>query len=175
MTHSYERIGSAIPLAMVLPFTTPRHSSKSSKKIQVNNLTVNVSSNRLNCFGKKGVVCAFCGIVGYKFHTETAGNQKTFHLNLYARDNDGNEVLMTHDHILPRSKGGGNALDNLQTACGPCNWAKGNSLEYKVSRYDVATEPTWPYTRFSERITVGSSPTCLNFLDKCWKWDTEPV
>jgi 5-methylcytosine-specific restriction enzyme A len=31
----------------------------------------------------------------------------------------------TVDHILPRARGGTDALDNLQAMCGPCNYAKG--------------------------------------------------
>jgi 5-methylcytosine-specific restriction endonuclease McrA len=35
---------------------------------------------------------------------------------------------LTVDHRLPRSRGGTNALENLQTMCSPCNNAKGNAL-----------------------------------------------
>lgn len=34
---------------------------------------------------------------------------------------------LTLDHIVPRSKGGTNAVDNLQTMCRSCNTEKGNS------------------------------------------------
>ena len=32
------------------------------------------------------------------------------------------------DHIVPRSRGGGNEESNLQTLCHGCNLAKGNSM-----------------------------------------------
>jgi 5-methylcytosine-specific restriction endonuclease McrA len=35
---------------------------------------------------------------------------------------------LTVDHIVPRSKGGTDALENLQTMCSPCNGRKGDSL-----------------------------------------------
>jgi 5-methylcytosine-specific restriction endonuclease McrA len=35
-------------------------------------------------------------------------------------------VKLHVDHILPRSKGGKDTLDNLQTLCQPCNLGKGN-------------------------------------------------
>lgn len=30
----------------------------------------------------------------------------------------------TYDHVLPRSRGGGETWFNLVAACGPCNWSK---------------------------------------------------
>ena len=54
---------------------------------------------------------------------------KTYHLNLYAVDDNGDEILMTKDRILPRSKGGIDDISNYQTMCKLCNEAKGNKLE----------------------------------------------
>ena len=44
-------------------------------------------------------------------------------------DDNGEEILMTKDHILPRSKGGIDDISNYQTMCKLCNEAKGNKLE----------------------------------------------
>lgn len=48
----------------------------------------------------------------------------------YCEYNFGNESEMTLDHVLPRSLGGGNEIDNLVLACYPCNQAK-------------AADPSW--------------------------------
>ena len=52
-------------------------------------------------------------------------------MNIFRRD--GNRCLycgsphdLTIDHIIPRSKGGGESWDNLATACQSCNTKKGN-------------------------------------------------
>ena len=39
---------------------------------------------------------------------------------------------MTKDHIVPRSKGGGNGLHNMQTMCIVCNQEKGNGNQKSV-------------------------------------------
>lgn len=36
-------------------------------------------------------------------------------------------VLGSHDHVVPRSWGGSNELDNLVTACWPCQFGRGNA------------------------------------------------
>jgi len=91
---------------------------------------VKMNSLRYQVF-LKGRVCASCGIEGSVFLLQQALDALPHraHFNLYARDKDGLLVLMTKDHIKPRSKGGSHALSNLQPMCSPCNVAKGNSEE----------------------------------------------
>ena len=70
-----------------------------------------------------------CGIEGKFFLKQKShADESHYHMNLYALKYDGTRVLMTRDHIMPRSKGGSNNLENLQTMCGPCNWKKADSL-----------------------------------------------
>lgn len=90
---------------------------------------VKVKSKRLECF-HKSFTCADCGIVGEFFAIENHVDENP-HLNLYAIDDDGNEVLMTKDHIKPKSKGGSNSIKNLQTMCVRCNQKKAD--RYKKS------------------------------------------
>ena len=42
-------------------------------------------------------------------------------------DENGNEVLMTKDHIWAKANGGKSNLANYQTMCHPCNHAKGRN------------------------------------------------
>lgn len=92
---------------------------------------IRTNSQRYQTFLAKpnGLKCACCGIKGLFFAKERAGNVEKWHLNLYALDKNGQEVLMTKDHIIPRSKGGRDVLENYQTMCIKCNEKKGNRLE----------------------------------------------
>lgn len=52
---------------------------------------------------------------------------------IYARDGHrcvtcGATKHLTLDHVIPRSLGGTNSDDNLQTMCRPCNQAKGATV-----------------------------------------------
>jgi len=52
-------------------------------------------------------------------------------MNIFRRDSYrclycGSPYDLTIDHIIPRSKGGGDSWDNLATACQNCNTKKGN-------------------------------------------------
>lgn len=87
------------------------------------------NSQRYQTFFTKGCKCAVCGIEGKFFAKEKFTDQSTYHLNLYAVDDNGDEILMTKDHIIPRSKGGIDDISNYQTMCKLCNEAKGNKLE----------------------------------------------
>lgn len=83
-------------------------------------------SDRLEMFATKGRTCVTCGIVGTTFVLETPHLDVTPHINLYAIGDDGAFVLMTKDHIHPKSKGGPNLLSNYAPMCSPCNERKGN-------------------------------------------------
>lgn len=89
------------------------------------------NSQRYQLFFTKGTRCCCCGIEGKFFRKERNIKMKTkrYHLNLYAVNDDGIEVLMTKDHIIPVSKGGDNTLNNYQTMCEICNEKKGNKME----------------------------------------------
>jgi len=89
--------------------------------------SVKLSSTRLLNF-KRSLVCSSCGRIGVVFRAEQtradarAGTNP--HLNLYSSDGE----LMTHDHIVPLSKGGPrDDMENTQTMCAGCNCKKGSA------------------------------------------------
>ena len=90
------------------------------------------TSQRYQMFFTKGMRCAKCGIEGRFFAKEKTVNDKRYHLNLYAMNRNGQEVLMTKDHIVPRSKGGKSALENYQPMCLVCNTKKGDRYDGSV-------------------------------------------
>jgi len=107
--------------------------------------SIKLSSMRYRTFLNKGIKCVVCGIEGKYFAKErhykvnkvkknkkiiskkrVTNDKAPYHLNLYAIDDKGEEVLMTKDHIIPKSKGGSEKLDNMQTMCTFCNCEKDN-------------------------------------------------
>lgn len=88
---------------------------------------VKLQSVRLQTF-KKSNVCCCCGVVGSIFALQNERCEKSstpYHLNLYGFTDDG-LILMTKDHIIPKSKGGQDCLNNMRTMCAKCNVARGN-------------------------------------------------
>lgn len=102
---------------------------KRNAKVELDGDIIKGNSQRYQTFFTKGIKCVCCGIEGKYFAKEKVSRDKSYHLNLYAVDENGKEVLMTKDHILPKSKGGQDHIDNYQTMCVNCNVAKGNNLE----------------------------------------------
>lgn len=103
-----------------------------------NGYKVKTDSLRYHTFNRS-LECVKCGIKGRflaleRCLSDEGGNEgkkegQGFHLNLYGLDDMGREVLMTKDHIIPKSKGGPDRLTNMQTMCTHCNAEKGNRLE----------------------------------------------
>lgn len=125
MTQQFERIGT-LSLDEVFHYIEKHFNDFGKRKVQIKDFSVAVQSLRLRTFLKKGVQCPCCSNKGSFFAVEkTKGNAGGYHLNLYGFDQDKNEVLFTHDHIMARGLGGEDNIDNSRTMCGPCNWSKG--------------------------------------------------
>lgn len=116
--------------------------------------SVRVSSVRLNTFARKGTTCICCGCKGthYIIDDNTMGP----HLNLYSTDDQGKDTLMTRDHIVCKSHGGRNTVDNMNTMCIVCNMERGtkplntfldNWVKPSVSVSDAAVEPRFSIGR----------------------------
>ena len=112
---------------MNLPHTL--NGNRVLEKLDFNLLQTKYSKHRrLQVFAKKGTICVRCGAEGV--HLLASVDQGGgYHVDLYTAD----FILMTVDHILPRSKGGENALANYQPMCQHCNGRKGNTLEEGVA------------------------------------------
>ena len=86
-------------------------------------------SHPLWTFIVKGTTCVECGIEGTLYQAYEAVNKPGYvKLNLYALKEDNSWVLMTADHTIPRSVGGGNFINNLEPMCYDCNHNKGSTL-----------------------------------------------
>lgn len=121
-THSIEEVRDTVREVLF-------EKDKRNAKVELDGDIIKGNSQRYQTFFTKGTKCVCCGIEGKYFAKEKVFRDKSYHLNLYAIDENGKEVLMTKDHILPKSKGGQDHVDNYQPMCVRCNKAKGNNIE----------------------------------------------
>ena len=82
------------------------------------------TSLRYLCF-LESISCVTCGLTGNVIFIEKFPGSETPHANFYHRNENGELLLMTKDHIRPKGKGGRDCIDNLQTMCSACNEEKG--------------------------------------------------
>ena len=106
--------------------------SVSNQIIQIDGYDVRMNSQRYPLFKRDGVRCISCGVIGEYFALEIQWkNEKSSpQFNLYGLNADGNEVMLTKDHIIPKTKGGTNALLNYQVMCCNCNVEKSDREDY---------------------------------------------
>lgn len=121
-THSIEEVREVVKDILF-------YKDKRYAKVELDGDIIKGNSQRYQTFFTKGTKCVCCGIEGKYFAKEKVACDKSYHLNLYAIDENGKEVLMTKDHILPKSKGGQDHVENYQPMCVRCNKAKGNNIE----------------------------------------------
>ena len=106
---------------------------RGNKKLKENRIVfdgdlVRMDSHRYWLFTNKGCVCVACGVKGKFFAKERVLETENYHFNLYGINKNGEEILFTKDHIVPKSKGGKDRLDNYNTMCSKCNCEKGASI-----------------------------------------------
>jgi len=113
----------------IIPLIVKNKNYKEKIRVNLEGYKVRIDSSRLQLF-KKSLKCVKCGLEGSIFLLQRfKGEQRkgeTPHLNLYGNRPSGQLILMTKDHIIPKSKGGKTHSGNLQTMCTICNWEKGN-------------------------------------------------
>lgn len=102
-------------------------------KLKLGNYFIKASSSRLECF-RRNRSCVKCKRIGNIFLVQCTLKDFRYnispHLNLYHYDHVVDElVLMTQDHIVPKSRGGKDRIENLQTMCYNCNNLKGNCYD----------------------------------------------
>jgi hypothetical protein len=109
-------------------------------------LVTTAVSLRLQTFMEKGLKCVHegCVLTGSFFAIERSCRKGLdtgigpFHLNLWAVDGGGDEILFTHDHIVARALGGPDTMDNAQTMCCRHNWKKAIKESKEVDAYRKA-------------------------------------
>lgn len=138
----YERYA-AIPLEEGLALLREAFANR-LRRCDIEGQSVNTHSLRLRTFAMKGGTCMHCGLKATHFALErmVRAVHPRYHLNLWGIDANGDEVLFTHDHIVPRSRGGLDVLENAQPMCGPCNWRKKNRLEEELVPAGAVPRPT---------------------------------
>ena len=95
------------------------------KYIEIDGYKVKTKDDRYLNFIKNGFKCSKCGIEG-KYVNLECNSQKGNHLNVYA-EKDRQPVLLTKDHIYPKSKGWLNNIKNYQVLCEKCNNKKSDN------------------------------------------------
>lgn len=109
-----------------LPLSIIEETYKANKKkIKIDKYRVKTKDDRYLNFITNGFKCAKCGAIGEYANLECC-NRLGNHLNVYAIKN-GEPLLLTKDHIYPKSKGGLDNIKNYQVLCEECNMNKSDN------------------------------------------------
>lgn len=87
---------------------------------------MNSTSLKFRVFERDKYICHYCGLKMRKQFEEYNRQKKENKLNGTKMTIKRKHVLLTVDHIIPRSRGGEWSMENLITSCKPCNLKKAN-------------------------------------------------
>ena len=115
--------------------------SKTKSKCVIDGNLVHISQPKLELFKlnftKNGGVCKceLCGVEASYAVVEKHPSHSRYHFQMYTVCKDTkNEILFNIDHIIPKSVGGGDDIDNYQLTCDVCNRTKADNYHTK---YDI--------------------------------------
>jgi len=91
----------------------------------------------------KPIIIRLNNYVKYKFRKMRVNRHRIMRRDGHTCVYCGSKKNLTIDHILPKSKGGGNTWSNLVTCCSPCNLKKGDKLLHE-SGLKMITPPSEP-------------------------------
>ena len=76
------------------------------------------------------IKCWSCGAQADRWIAEKGRNDRIGSpvLNLYGINHENKLVMINRDHIIPKSLGGVDSIENLRPACDLCNGARGNEV-----------------------------------------------
>lgn len=104
------------------------------EEVFIKGVKVKLTSQRYAVWKQKGIKCVSCGItakyIALECHIKNL-QSNVYHFNAYCVQPNGNEVMLTKDHIIPKPKGGKNTLKNYQPMCAHCNTKKGATMPTK--------------------------------------------
>jgi len=127
MVRGYERLGELSVQEVLKAIAEGR-------PVEYQGVLCDTHSTRLLTYHVHGVKCCVssCSLKGEYFAVEKTWGQikAKYHLNLYGIADTGEEIMITSDHKIPKSKGGINHISNRQPMCSPHNANKGNRLIY---------------------------------------------
>lgn len=98
-------------------------------------------------------------------------------MNLFGHKAGGVITMMTRDHIIPKSLGGVDAVQNLRCACERCNTNRGNELNQE----DLAFLKAHPELIDPERLVKGLASlqskvvSVQNKPDQSAKWKAAKI
>jgi 5-methylcytosine-specific restriction endonuclease McrA len=117
-------------------------------------------------------------VVSLKTYVKPSRHPAFTRFNVFLRDKFrcqycGSPDDLTFDHLVPRSRGGTTAWDNVVTACSPCNLRKG-SKSVREAGMALMCEPFPPTV---QDLHANGRLFPPNYLHESWLdylyWDTE--
>lgn len=94
------------------------------KCVKFNGIVIN-RSPAVKVFSKNGYVCTNCGISADSASIVLDTKSNTYGLQLFCSDQ---QNRLTMDHIIPKSLGGGDSINNLAPMCRKCNLIKKDNI-----------------------------------------------
>lgn len=143
--HDYDKIYHSYETFTVEQLRELIGNAVGKKRIPRDGYMLNIGSQRMLTFIRHGTDCVACGRIGQYFSADCQTKSRVYkqwaqypkkhkhppaHINLYGVDGDGTRFMMTSDHVIPKSLGGSDSVDNRIPLCDDCNRKKGNDPDW---------------------------------------------